>query len=80
MWLYHIFFKNPLQSAKVIDFSVPPGWKECVDLMSNKRHLSQEGLNKIVAIKGVMNKKLKEKWKIALPDHIPLIAPTIQRA
>jgi len=45
-------------------------------LMISKEHISKEGLNKIVALKGVMNKKLKEELKIAFPDHIPLIRPS----
>jgi len=67
------FTHYPLQSAKVIDFIF---WKECSELMINKKHLNKEGLNKIVALKGVMNKKLKEDLKIAFPNHVPLIRPS----
>jgi len=44
--------------------------------MTSKEHLGKEGFNKIAALKGVMNKKLKEELKIAFPDHIPLIQPS----
>lgn len=49
------FLNYPLQSAKVIDFNI---WKECIELMKNKEHLSKTGLNKLVALKGIMNKML----------------------
>jgi hypothetical protein len=44
--------------------------------MISRKHLNKEGLNQIVAFKGVMNNKLKEELKIAFPDHTTLIRPS----
>jgi hypothetical protein len=67
------FFKYPLQSAKVIDFNF---FKESAYLMKDKKHLTEKGLNQIVALKGVMNKYLSATIKEAFPNHQPLIRPS----
>jgi len=67
------FKEYPLQSAKLIDFKF---WEECVNLLINKKHLNIEGLNKIVALKGVINHRLKEELKRSFPDAISLNRPT----
>ena len=67
------FLNCPLQSAKVIDFNF---WRECTELMICRKHLSEEGLNLIVALKGVINKKLTQVLKIAFPNLTPLIRPS----
>nr|QBM09649.1 hypothetical protein [Dactylella sp.] len=46
------FDNYPLQSAKQIDFEL---WKKCVNIMLNKEHLTQKGLEQIISYKGGMN-------------------------
>jgi hypothetical protein len=45
------FCKYPLQSAKKIDFLF---LQKCVEVIISKKHLSKEGLDLIVSIKGAM--------------------------
>jgi LAGLIDADG endonuclease len=50
----------PLQRAKKIDFDL---WKECVNLIINKKDKTQEGLEQIVTIKSKMNLGLSNLLK-----------------
>jgi len=59
-------FENyPLQSVKKIDFDL---WKECVNLIINKKDKTQEGLEQIVAIKSKMNLGLSNLLKKEFPN------------
>ena len=60
----------PLESAKSVDFQL---WKQCVLLMANKEHLTKAGVEKIVSIKGAINKGLPDNLKIVFP-HIKVIS------
>lgn len=66
------FEKFPLQSAKKIDFNL---WKQCIFLMITKEHLTQSGLEEIIAIKAGLNLGLSDKLKLAFPNVIPKIRP-----
>lgn len=46
------FDKYCLQSSKQIDFAL---WKQCVEIILNKKHLTQQGLEKIVSYKSAIN-------------------------
>src|SRR5262245_6321627 len=59
------FNKYPLLTQKHADFLL---FKEIVDLMSNKVHLTIEGLNKIIAIRASMNLGLPEELKVAFSN------------
>jgi hypothetical protein len=52
--------------------------KLAFELISNKEHLTEEGLRKIVAIKVSMNNGLSEKLTAAFPDVIPVPRPTVK--
>lgn len=58
------FYKYSLLSAKVSDFLL---FKQCYFLIKEKQHLTQEGLEKIVAIKYYLNKGLTNNLKEAFP-------------
>jgi hypothetical protein len=47
-------------------------------LIQSKAHLTEEGLAKIVAIKGSMNLGLSEELKVAFPDTIPVPKPKVE--
>jgi hypothetical protein len=43
-------------------------WKECVNLIINKKDIIQEGLEQIIAIKSKMNLELSNILKIEFPN------------
>ena len=43
--------------------------------MAYKEHLTQAGLDKIVAIKDTINKGLPDKLKVAFPNASPMVRP-----
>jgi hypothetical protein len=50
-------------------------FKQAFDLVSRKEHLTQEGLNKILAIKASINRGLSEGLNPAFPNIIPVQRP-----
>jgi len=61
--------KYPLLTQKAADFIL---FKEVVKLMSNKDHLSIEGLYKVINLKASMNKGLSDFLKSEFKDFIPV--------
>ena len=61
------FLKYPLLTQKGADFIL---FKQIVDLMENKAHLTIEGINKIINIKAAMNLGLSELLKSEFKDFI----------
>jgi hypothetical protein len=53
-------------------------FKQAVELLQNKKHLTMEGLRKIVGIKASMNKGLSEELKAAFPDTISVPRPLVK--
>ena len=66
------FDQYPLLTQKLADYLL---FKEVLDLILNKEHLTKEGLKKIVAIKGSMNLGLSQDLKIAFNDVVPVERP-----
>ena len=62
------FDKTPLITQKLADYLL---WKRVVELVSNKEHLTREGLEKIVAIKASINRGLTNKLLEAFPNVTP---------
>jgi NADH-ubiquinone oxidoreductase chain 4 len=54
------FDKYPLITNKLADYML---FKQAFNLISTREHITQEGFNKIVAIKSVMNKGLSDELK-----------------
>ena len=69
------FNRYPLQSAKSIDFKI---WSECVEIMKNKEHTTDEGLNKIISLKSILNRGLTEKLKLDFPNITNLDRPSFK--
>ena len=46
--------------------------------MVEGKHLTPEGLRKIVAIRARMNRGLSEKLKVAFPDVVPVVRPLVE--
>jgi len=54
-------------------------FKQAVELVERKEHLTPEGLKKkIVSIRAVLNKGLSEDLRAAFPDVVPSIRPKVQ--
>ena len=69
------FKKFPLITKKRGDFILIC---EIWDLMVQGKHLTPEGLRKIVAIRAAINLGLSEKLKVAFPDVVPVERPKIE--
>jgi hypothetical protein len=68
------FDKYPLITEKLGDYIL---FKEVVELMSKKEHLTEAGLYKIVSLKASINKGLSEELQASFPQCIPALRPTI---
>lgn len=66
--------KYPLLTQKAADSLL---FKEAVELMNNKAHLTLKGLNKLVNIKASMNLGLSDMFKSEFAKHIPVERPVI---
>ena len=69
------FDKYPLKTQKKSDFEL---LKKAFYLISQKEHLTNEGLLKIVAIKASMNLGLSDDLKVAFPNIIPPERPLVE--
>lgn len=69
------FDKYPLISQKQADYLL---FKQAIDLIKNKEHLTISGVQKIVALKASMNLGLSDELKAAFPDIIPVDRPVIR--
>jgi len=68
------FDKFPLLTQKRADFEL---FKEVVDLINKKEHLTIEGLHKIVAIRGSINRGLSSELKRGFPDIVASGRPIV---
>lgn len=66
------FDKYSLITEKLGDYIL---FKKVIELMSNKEHLTKDGLYKIVSLKASMNKGLSEELQAAFPQCIPTPRP-----
>ena len=66
--------KYPLLTQKLGDFLL---FKQAIELVNKKAHLTVEGLNKIVNIKAGMNLGLSDKLKSEFSEYIPVQRPII---
>nr|YP_009663700.1 hypothetical protein [Dactylella tenuis]QCW06838.1 hypothetical protein [Dactylella tenuis] len=71
------FNKYPLQSSKQIEYSL---WQTCIELMVDKKHLTKDGLDKILSIKGALNKGLPENLTIEFPYIVPVEKPAFNQS
>jgi hypothetical protein len=69
------FYKYPLITQKRADYVL---FKQAFNLISNKEYLTNEGLQKLVAIKASMNKGLSEALREAFPNLTPIDRPLIE--
>ena len=66
------FNKYPLISAKLSDFLL---FERCYNLIMQKQHLTQAGLEQIVSLRYYLNKGLTDELKKAFPNIVPFERP-----
>lgn len=64
------FDNYPLVTKKHGDFLL---FKAVIQLMTNKEHLNEEGLLKIIGIRASLNKGLSDKLKVSFPNIVPAV-------
>jgi hypothetical protein len=69
------FEKFPLITQKRADFIL---FKQVVNLMNNKEHLTIEGFKKIINIKASINKGVPTSLKSAFPSIVPVKRPNVE--
>jgi len=62
------FNSFPLFTQKRLDFIL---WSKIVNLMYNKEHLNEKGLQEIISLKASLNNKLPSSLQTAFPNVIP---------
>lgn len=68
------FEKYPLISQKQVDYFL---WKEAIQILANKEHLNQKGLEKILTIRSSLNLGLSPSLKTRFPNIIPVARPKV---
>lgn len=74
MIILNHFDNYPLQSAKQRDFYL---WKESINIILNKDHLTQKGLEKIVSYKCAMNFSKSDNLMLSFPNITLLEKPIL---
>jgi len=69
------FEKYSLITQKLADYLL---FRDVVNMMINKEHLSKKGLNKIVSIKAVINHGLSPELQLYFPDIRPVFRPLVE--
>lgn len=69
------FDKYPLITKKRADYEL---FKQVVDLMGRKEHLTSDGLQKIVNIRASLNNGLSDALKAAFPNTKPVQIPVVE--
>jgi hypothetical protein len=69
------FDKYPLITQKKADYLL---FKQILDIINNKEHLTIEGIWKIVAIKASLNLGLSVELNKAFPNIVPITGPLIK--
>ena len=68
------FDHYPLITQKFADYLL---FKQSIDLIQEKLHLTEKGLLTLVGIKSVLNWGLSEKFKETFPNMIPVVRPKV---
>jgi hypothetical protein len=68
------FNKYPLVTQKKGDFEL---FKQAINLINNKEHLTLEGLKKLVAVKASLNLGLTDELKKAFPTIVSVLRPIV---
>ena len=69
------FEKYPLITQKLADYLL---FRDVVNMMINKEHLTKKGLNMIVSTKVVINHGLPDELQVYFPDIVPVRRPLVE--
>lgn len=69
------FDKYSLITQKLADYLL---FRDVVNMMINKEHLTKKGLDKIVSIKAVINHGLSPDLQLYFPDILPVFRPLVE--
>src|SRR5437667_7044577 len=69
------FNNYPLITKKLADYEL---FKQAIQLIQQKEHLTEHGLYKLVAIKASMNLGLSDELKAAFTNITPVVRPLVQ--
>ena len=69
------FRQYPLHGMKSLDYDL---WFKCAELLLSKEHLQEEGLNKILSWKSMLNNGLSDKLKLAFPNVKTIDKPVLE--
>ena len=69
------FIKYPLLTQKKVDFEL---FKLAIELLINKKHLTEQGLREIFSIKALMGKGLSDKLSDVFPNLSPKEKPVVR--
>lgn len=69
------FEKYPLISQKKADYLL---WKEAIQILANKEHLNQKGIEKLLALRSSLNLGLSPSLKTRFPGIIPVARPKVE--
>ena len=69
------FKQYPLHGMKSLDYDL---WVQCAELLQSKEHLQEEGLNKILSLKSMLNNGLSDKLKLAFPNVKTIDRPVLE--
>jgi len=69
------FKQYPLHGMKRLDYDL---WVQCAELLQSKEHLQEEGLNKILSLKSMLNNGLSDKLKLAFPNVKTIDRPVLE--
>jgi len=69
------YIKYPLLTKKRADFEL---FKKVIDIMVNKKHLTPEGLNKILSLKASINLGFSDVLSQAFPNITPIPRPNVE--
>ena len=64
----------PVITKKLADYQL---FKQAIQLILEKEHLTEQGLYKLIAIKASVNLGLSDKLKAAFPNIIPIHRPSV---
>ena len=68
------FSNYPLKTQKLADYKL---WEQAYNLVLNKKHLTIEGLNQIVAIRASLNLGLQKKLLDTFSSIVPPVRPKV---
>jgi hypothetical protein len=73
--LVAFFDKYPFLTKKKADFYL---FKEIINLIKMKEHLTESGLKKIISLKASMNQGLSDKLKVEFLNVVPVDKPIVK--